>query len=600
MNKIEANISLFAITFFAAIQYIFLAYVPSDLSHFSFLCITNLIGFLITFAFFFGELFRLDLRQIIQSMILSAELIGFNFFMLMGVKEIEPAVTSAVLSAYFVFIFIFDAVIYRKKPSLMSFISVIFVLIGLFFMMDARIKSLFHINILYLVICNVFFAVYVMSVGSFAVSSNPSILAMGQMFFCFIFSLILWIGEAVFTAAPFKIPVNKEFWIGVIYISFFIRGLYGIIQIYAQRYISPLNTSLIFSTEIVMTMLISPLLASLFGTEVESITPLKIAGSVFIVLGLVLIEPGFLEILKKLSHLKIKVHKENTASKIISRKKIFIIILFALTYILADIPVRMTGFLPNYAGLKNSLPFILGLFYGLYGVIGCCIGSVISSLLLGTSSNEILLECWCIFVVGTCMHYGWHYQSKSHRINFKKLTHYTRYTILAGISSILCIKTDYMFSYFLTGMLIGFPVNILFGSLLYVEAIVPSWYKGFYDAEFELDSTRESLEKANEILELSAETKGINLKHVFEIQSCLEELSIRIFNAIPDAKIKIKIIYYNAISMRLEYAGEKYNPFRINKNEDILDIISLKIIKHRALRASFMYSDNKNKIHVVI
>ena len=80
MNKIEANISLFAITFFAAVQYIFLAGVPADLSHFAFLCVTNLIGFLITFLFFFGELFRLDVKQVIQSIILSAELVGFNFF----------------------------------------------------------------------------------------------------------------------------------------------------------------------------------------------------------------------------------------------------------------------------------------------------------------------------------------------------------------------------------------------------------------------------------------------------------------------------------------------------------------------------------------
>ena len=600
MNKIEANISLFAITFFAAIQYIFLAYVPSDLSHFAFLCITNLIGFLLTLAFFFGELFRLDARQIFQSMILSGELIGFNFFMLVGVKGVEPAVTSAVLSAYFVFIFIFEAVIYRKKPALMSFISVLFVLIGLFFMMDANIKSLFNINILYLLICNIFFAIYVMSVGSFAASSNPSILAMGQMFFCFIFSLILWIGEAVFTSVPFKLPVNKEFWIGVVYISFFIRGLYGIIQIYAQRYVSPLNTSLIFSTEIVMTMLVSPLLASLFGTEADAITPLEIAGSILIVSGLVLIEPGFLAAGKKLFHLKINIPEKNSASKISSRKKIFIIILSAAVYILADVSVALTGFLPSYAGIKNSLPFILGLFFGLYGVAGCLAGSVISSLFLGLPLSEILLECWCIFIIGVVMHYGWHFYSKSHRINFKTLNHYVRYIILMSISSILCIKTDYMFSYFLTGILIGLPVNILFGSLLYVEPVIPSWCKSVYDAEFELDSSKESLEKANEILELSAEAKGMNLKRVFEIQSCLEELSIRIFNAIPDAKIKIKVIYYNAISMRLNYAGIKYNPFRINKAENILDIMSLKIIKHRALRASFVYSDKENKIHVVI
>ena len=60
MNKLEANVSLVIITFFAAIQYIFLSAIPDTVSHFAFLCITNLIGFLITLAFFFGELFRLD------------------------------------------------------------------------------------------------------------------------------------------------------------------------------------------------------------------------------------------------------------------------------------------------------------------------------------------------------------------------------------------------------------------------------------------------------------------------------------------------------------------------------------------------------------
>ena len=46
MNKIEANISLLAITFLATVQYIFLAGVPDDLSNFAFLSITNLISFL--------------------------------------------------------------------------------------------------------------------------------------------------------------------------------------------------------------------------------------------------------------------------------------------------------------------------------------------------------------------------------------------------------------------------------------------------------------------------------------------------------------------------------------------------------------------------
>ncbi len=600
MNKIEANISLFAITFFAAVQYIFLAGVPADLSHFAFLCITNLIGFLIAFVFFFGELFRLDKKQIIQSAILSGELVGFNLFMLMGVGGVDPAVTSAVLSSYFLFIFIFEAVIYHKNPGKMSFASVCLVLIGLFLTMNADIKSLFNIKILYLLVSNICFAVYVMNVGSYAQSSNPSILAMGQMFFCFIFSLILWIFEIIFKGTAFLLPNNKEFWVGVIYISFFIRGLYGIIQIYAQRYVSPLNTSLIFSSEIVMTMLISPLLSHFFNVASEVITPLKIIGSVFIVSGLVIMEPAFIQTIKKLLSIKIKLPEKQVASNIKTSRKIFVVILTAFVYILVDIPVMMTGFLPDYAGIKNAMPFITGLFFGIYGIIGSCIGCIFSSFMLDETVISIAWECWCIFITGICMYYGWHLSSKSHRIHFKTIQHYMRYIFLAILASILCFNFDFMASYFITGILIGLPVNILFGSLLYVEPFVPSFAVVKYDAEFELENVSGSLDKANDILESTAEERRINMKRIFEIQSCLEELSIRIFNAIPEAKIKIKLIYYNAISMRLDYLGKKYNPFRINKDEDILDIMSLNIIKHRALRASFFYADGENKIHVVL
>ena len=198
MNKIEASISLFIITFFASIQYIFLDGIPQNLSHFAFLCVTNFIGFLMTLAFFFGELFRLDLKQVKQSIILSGELIFFNIFMLIGIRGIEPAVTSAVLSSYCLLVLIFESIIYRRSPNKMSLVSVALIILGLFLMTDANIYGLYDINILYLIVADVFFAGYVMTVGSYATSSNPSILAMGQMFFCFIFSFILWGFESLF------------------------------------------------------------------------------------------------------------------------------------------------------------------------------------------------------------------------------------------------------------------------------------------------------------------------------------------------------------------------------------------------------------------
>ena len=124
------------------------------------------------------------------------------------------------------------------------------------------------------------------------------------MFFCFLFSLILWIFQAVIQGTDFVLPSDSKFWGSVIYISFCIRLLYGIVQMYAQRYISPLNASLIFSTEIIITMAISPVLSDFMGTKPDVITPLKIAGGAVLIFGILMTEPQFFNLLRRLLHAK--------------------------------------------------------------------------------------------------------------------------------------------------------------------------------------------------------------------------------------------------------------------------------------------------------
>ena len=299
MNRLEANVSLLIITFFAAIQYVFLAWVPESVSHFAFLCVTNLLGFLMALAFFFGELFRLDLKQVGQSFVMAGELVAFNLFLLLGASGVGPTITAAVLSAYFVLIVVLSFLLFRRRPDKASLWGSGVVLLGLFFMMDADLMGLWNKYILYLILADAAFALYIITAGHYAASSNPSILALGQMLFCFLCALLFWVGEAFLFGTPLSLPTDAEFWGSVIYTSVFIRGLYSIIQIYAQRYVSPLNTSLIFSTEIVMTLAVSPLLAHLFGTAPETITPLRIVGSAVMVMGILMTEPSFMEAVRR-------------------------------------------------------------------------------------------------------------------------------------------------------------------------------------------------------------------------------------------------------------------------------------------------------------
>ncbi len=309
MNKTEANISLLIITFFAAIQYIFLARMPEGVSHFAFLCITNLVGFLITLAFFFNELFRLDKSQIYQGFVLSGELIIFNIFLLMGSAGLSATITAGVLSTYFIFIALSMVIFFKQIPGKNQIVAIILIAIGLFLISNAQISSLLNRHVLYLIIANIAFAAYIITAGNYAASSNPSILALGQMFFCFIGSFILWVGEALFFGADFKLPFDKNFWGSVIYISFFIRGLYGVVQIYAQRYTSPLSVSIIFSSEVIMTMFASPVLTRFFNTQPEEINFTRVVGALIMVLGLLMTEIEFFKIIVRIFRNRTKINK---------------------------------------------------------------------------------------------------------------------------------------------------------------------------------------------------------------------------------------------------------------------------------------------------
>lgn len=281
-------------------------------------------------------------------------------------------------------------------------------------------------------------------------------------------------------------------------------------------------------------------------------------------------------------------------------ERLRLVFLCGLTYFMLDAPLQMTGILPSYAGLKNFLPFTLGLFFGIYGVSGCVLGCVLSALLLKSALYDVVYECWCIAVTGLGMFYGWHFLVKSRKLTFKTLPDYGRYIMLMAGLSALCLKIPVSASYFVFGTAISIPVNILFSSLLYIEPVLPKNCRRIYDAEFCLLSGKDSLDGANEAIEATAQTHGLPDKRVREIQSCLEELIIRILEDDNDSKISVTLNYGEAISARLTYSGRKYNPFLTRKDENEIDIMSLKIIKHRAIRASFRYSRGVNTVHVVV
>ena len=98
--------------------------------------------------------------------------------------------------------------------------------------------------------------------------------------------------------------IYGHFWQSVLYTSFFIRALYGFVQVYAQRYVSPLNVVMIFSSELVMTLFLAPFLANRFGVEADEITFVKVVGSIVLIFGLLMIEPEFIKLVRRIRNVR--------------------------------------------------------------------------------------------------------------------------------------------------------------------------------------------------------------------------------------------------------------------------------------------------------
>lgn len=296
------------ITFFASIQFVFLAGVPEDVTNFAFMFITNAVGFVMLFILFFSELFRLDAKHIKCCLILTLANSAFNFFLLLGSSGLSSTTTSCVLTLYFVFIPIIEFFWFKTKPKLNTIVAMVIVALGIFFILECDASILLRKNMLFMMLADISFAFYIVITGKYATDSSPSLIAIGQLFFNMCLALICWFVESRLTGKPMHLTSDLRFWGSVIFISFFIRSMYTVVQIYAQRYVSALNTSLIFSMAIVMTMVFSPIVSKIFqmGNSEENISTYKVIGSILMVIGVLIADGAIFPLFKKKAKVEIK------------------------------------------------------------------------------------------------------------------------------------------------------------------------------------------------------------------------------------------------------------------------------------------------------
>ncbi len=289
-----ATIGLIFITFLAAIQYVFLRNVPDSVSTFSFVFITNVIGLVIIGLFRFKKAFSLDNRTLKKGVLFALELTGFNFFVLLGSKNMDAVIVSSVVSLYFVFVTPL-LIMLKRKTNFFSAIASVIAIIALILMFGADTDTLFSsFNVIYLIIADVCFAAYVVSVSILGENEDSTKLTFSQMLFSSIFAFIGWAVEVFLKGGSLSLPMDFDFWLSAIFIGVFIRAVYGLIQISSQKHVSALKASLIFASEIIITLITNPFLCRFLGIEYTPATTFQIIGGVLFIIATLMIDDGIM------------------------------------------------------------------------------------------------------------------------------------------------------------------------------------------------------------------------------------------------------------------------------------------------------------------
>ena len=275
-----ATIGLIFITFLAAIQYVFLRNVPDSVSTFSFVCITNLIGLVILGLARPKKILSIPGKTIKKGILFAVELTGFSFFLLLGSQHMDAVVTSSVVSLYFVFITPM-LLLLKKRVNFFSGIATVIAIIALLLMFGADTESLF-------------FAAYVVSVSVLGDSEDSTQLTLSQMFFASVFALIGWIIECLVSGKKFGLPTQSSFWVSALFFGIFIRAVYGLIQITAQKHVPALKASLIFSAEIIITLLTNPIMCNLLHMEYTPATAFQVLGALLLIIATLMVDESIM------------------------------------------------------------------------------------------------------------------------------------------------------------------------------------------------------------------------------------------------------------------------------------------------------------------
>ena len=204
-----------------------------------FLALRFLIAFLLIFLIYFKRIMK-NMVALKSSLILGILLFLGYAFQTVGLKYTTSSNAGFITGLYVVFTPLFSYFIVNEKLGARRITAVLLSIVGLYLL--SGIRGLNFGDILEL-LCAIAYGAHVATIGKFTREYDSATLTMFQLFFVFLFSSVWWSGEG------FPIQSSPILIFGILFTGIFASAIGILVQVNAQRFVSPSRAAVIFTTE---------------------------------------------------------------------------------------------------------------------------------------------------------------------------------------------------------------------------------------------------------------------------------------------------------------------------------------------------------------
>lgn len=285
LNRFQANICLISVTLIWSTEVIIYSCIPDSVLPFATTCITNLIGAALIFLCFFKRIIA-SYKQDGSKLLLHCLLLGlldcaYNVMYIYGLNYFDVSTGAFTLSMDVVILPVI-LIMRKKNVDSTTWVSAGLVLVGIMFAMARNLFSISIPGFLLILGGCIIRAVFIIKLNQYARKYDPVSVAASYSMIVAVICFIIWVIMQPTTFAA--IPWSKEVIASLFIFSYFIVAMAEILNIFAQRHATPASATIIYSSEIIFSLIWGMVLpASLIDPVIPDV--FTFVGAGFIVLG---------------------------------------------------------------------------------------------------------------------------------------------------------------------------------------------------------------------------------------------------------------------------------------------------------------------------